>query len=333
MSARKVAIIAEAEQGKTNSATLDLAALTARLAENECVEVRWLVVGSNAADAGTELSRGTGYPAVALEIPREASITGELLVEVLHPFLMDMRPDVIALLHTSRSQDLVAALALALDAACITGVQSLVMQGDAPVFRRAVLGGKWMAGIQADDRPLVLAVLPGYFKFEKVGRTSAVMETQRPSLPVTRTRLIEVKESVTEAALTQAATVVAAGRGIGSENNIDLLSRLAALFPKSAVAGSRIVCDGEWLPYHRQVGVTGAMVAPELYLACGISGAIQHLAGMSGSRFVVAINSDPHAAIFNAADVGVVEDLNTFLPLLIEAIEKTGTDTDEHGLR
>ena len=220
-------------------------------------------------------------------------------------------------------------MAIRLDAACVSGVQGLVVQDGGPVFQRAVLGGKYMAGVKADDRPVVLTVLPGYFKFEGNGSHSAEIETQRPSLPVTRTRLIEIKESATEAALTQATTVVAAGRGIGPEDNLDLLSRLAALFPKSAVAGSRIVCDAGWLPYHRQVGVTGATVAPELYLACGISGAFQHLAGMSGSRFVVAINSDPHAAIFNAADVGIVEDLNTFLPLLIDAIEKNDLDTDE----
>ena len=330
MPVHKVAIIAEAEQGRTHSAIMDLAALAERLAENGPVEVHWLVVGSNAADAGACLSGSTGYPAVALEIPREVRPRENCYPRSCIRFLEDMQPDVIALLHTSRSQDYAATLAVRLDAACVSGVQGLVMQDGGPVFQRAVLGGKWMAGVQADDRPVVLTVLPGYFKFEGNGSQSAVVETQRPSLPVTRTRLIEIKESATEAALTQAATVVAAGRGIGSEDNLDLISRLAALFPKSAVAGSRIVCDAGWLPYHRQVGVTGATVAPELYLACGISGAFQHLAGMSGSRFVVAINSDPHAAIFNAADVGVVEDLNTFLPLLIEAIEKNGLDTDEH---
>jgi electron transfer flavoprotein alpha subunit len=332
MPVRKVAIIAEVEQGKTHSAVMDLAALAARLAENESVEIRWLVVGSNAADAGAVLSGRTGYPAVALEIPGAVSFTGEFLFEVLHPFLMDMRPDVIALLHTSRSQDYAAALAIGLDAACVSGVQGLVMQDGGPVFQRAIFGGKWMAAIQADDRPVVLTVLPGYFKFEGDVCHSVVIETQRPSLPATRACLIAIKESATEAALTQAATVVAAGRGIGSEDNLDLISRLADLFPKSAVAGSRIVCDAGWLPYHRQVGVTGATVSPELYLACGISGAFQHLAGMSGSRFVVAINSDPHAAIFNAADVGVVADLNAFLPLLIEALEEKGSGTGEKGL-
>jgi len=331
MPARKLAIIAEAEQGRTHSAILDLAAVAERLAENGSVEVQWLVVGSNAADAGAFLSGRTGYPVIALEIPREVSPSGELLSEVLHPFLEDMQPDVIALLHTSRSQDYAANLAIGLDAAYVPGAQGLLKKNDGPIFQRAVLGGKWMAGVQTDNRPVVLTVLPGYFKFEGNGSHSAEMETQRPSLPVTRTRLIEIKESATEAALTQASTVVAAGRGIGSEDNLELLSRLAALFPKSAVAGSRIVCDAGWLPYHRQVGVTGATVAPDLYLACGISGAFQHLAGMSGSRFVVAINSDPHAAIFNAADLGVVEDLNTFLPLLIEAIEKERLDTDERG--
>ena len=331
MPARKVAIIAEAEQGRTHSAILDLAAVAERLAENGSAEVHWLVVGSNAADAGVALSGSTGYSAVALEIPCEVPPTGELFSEVLQPFLVDMQPDVIALLQTSRSQDYAATLAIRLDAACVSGVQGLLKKNDGPIFQRTVLGGKYMAGVKADDRPVVLTVLPGYFKFEGNGSHSEEMETQRPSLPVTRTRLIEIKESATEAALTQASTVVAAGRGIGSEDNLDLLSRLAALFPKSAVAGSRIVCDAGWLPYHRQVGVTGATVAPELYLACGISGAFQHLAGMSGSRFVVAINSDPHAAIFNAADVGIVEDLNTFLPLLIDAIEKERLDANEHG--
>jgi electron transfer flavoprotein alpha subunit len=231
MPARKVAIIAEAERGRTPSAIVDLAALAAKLAENESVEVRWLVVGSNAADAGAELSGHTGYPAVALEIPSEVSLTGELLFEVLHPFLMDMRPDVIAFLHTSRSQDYVAALALTLDAACITGVQALVMQGDAPVFQRAVFGGKWVAGIQTDDRPVVLTVLPGYFKTDGTVKERGEVETKRPSLPATRTRLIETRESETEAALTQAQTIVAAGRGIGSEDNLDTIGRLSAIFP------------------------------------------------------------------------------------------------------
>jgi hypothetical protein len=177
------------------------------------------------------LSGSTGYSAVALEIPREVPPTGELLSEVLHPFLLDMQPDVIALLHTSRSQDYAATLAVRLDAACVSGVQGLVMQDGGPVFQRAVLGGKYMAGVKADDRPVVLTVLPGYFKFEGNGSHSAG-DGDPAAIPAGHPdRLIEIKESATEAALTQATTVVAAGRGIGSEDNLDLLSRLAAYFP------------------------------------------------------------------------------------------------------
>jgi len=331
MSTRKVAIIAEAEQGRTHSAIMDLAALAGKFSENGPVAVRWLVVGSRADQAGARLAKDTGNPVTALEIPSAVALTGELLCNVLRPLLTDMQPNTVALLHTSRSQDCVAALAIALGAASITGIQGIVMQDGTPVYQRAVFGGKWMTEIQVDERSVVLTVLPGYFKFEGASNQSEAVDTCRPSLPVTRTRLIAIRESTTEAALTQAETIVAAGRGIGSEDKLDAIERLAVLFPKSAVAGSRIVCDAGWLPYSQQVGVTGATVAPGLYLACGISGAFQHLAGMSGSRFIVAINSDPHAAVFNAADVGVVEDLNTFLPLLIEAIEKNGSDNDEQG--
>jgi electron transfer flavoprotein alpha subunit len=119
--------------------------------------------------------------------------------------------------------------------------------------------------------------------------------------------------------LTLADVIVCAGRGVGSAENIDAVRRLAALFPKSAVACSRPVCDLGWMDYRHQVGLTGRTVAPKLYIACGVSGAAQHLAGMRGAGFVVAVNKDPHAAIFQVADVGVVEDLAAFIPLLISS--------------
>lgn len=117
--------------------------------------------------------------------------------------------------------------------------------------------------------------------------------------------------------LTLADVIVCAGRGVGAAENIDGVRRLAALFSKSAVACSRPVCDLGWMDYRHQVGLTGRTVAPKLYIACGVSGAVQHLAGMRGAGFVVAVNKDPHAAIFQVADVGVVEDLAAFIPLLI----------------
>ena len=145
------------------------------------------------------------------------------------------------------------------------------------------------------------------------------METISAAPVTPRTRTSVVLPAPTAAAgIAEAEVLVAAGRGVGGPENLELVFRLAALFPKSAVAGSRIACDLGWLEYPRQVGVTGATVAPRLYIACGISGAVQHVMGMRGAGFVVAVNKDPAAAIFREADVCIVDDLAEFLPVLIE---------------
>jgi electron transfer flavoprotein alpha subunit len=119
--------------------------------------------------------------------------------------------------------------------------------------------------------------------------------------------------------LADARVIVSAGKGIGKKENLSLLYCLAELFSKSTVAGSRLVCDMEWLEKQRQVGITGNTVAPELYIACGISGAVQHVAGMGDAGFVVAVNTDPHAAIFNVSDICIVEDVTTFIPEVLAA--------------
>ena len=320
MPTKRMILIAEARQVFEQQAVLGLAAICDRLSPDISVEINWLVAGHRASDAGERLAEITGFPVTAMEIPTDTIITGELLGALVQPILLDLRPDMIALLHTTRSQDLIGGLSVAFEGACIAGVQGIRIEEDRLIFQKPVLGGKCLAEIQADWAPVIFTVLPGFFKWEAKKEQRSVVKKHRPSLPSARSKLVEVKESDSEASLSQADTVVAAGRGIGSQENLDLIDRLAAFSPKSVVAGSRIVCDAGWLPYNRQVGVTGATVTPDLYLACGISGAFQHLSGMSGSRFVVAINKDPGAAIFNAADVGVVEDLNTFLPLLIEEL-------------
>jgi electron transfer flavoprotein alpha subunit len=318
-----VAIIADVENGVARPGTLDLAAWAETIVGQGGGEVHWVAVGHGAAQAGSKLAGDSGYPVTALEIAPEVVPTGTLWGDLLLPLLKEMRPEVVGLLHTTLARDCAAALAIGLDAACIAGVQGIARPNEEIMFQRAVMGGRLLVGICTEARPVVATVLPGFFKHDnRQIRSAAAVETQRPAVPDARVRLLEIRESETEAALTQAETIIAAGRGIGSEDNLVQIGRLADRFPKSAVAGSRIVCDAGWLPYNRQVGATGATVAPRLYMACGISGTHQHVAGMQGSELVVAINHDPQAAIFNIADIGVVEDLEAFLPLLIEALEK-----------
>jgi electron transfer flavoprotein alpha subunit len=117
--------------------------------------------------------------------------------------------------------------------------------------------------------------------------------------------------------------LVAAGRGIKKQENLELIRKLAGLFNHSAVAGSRAVIDSGWLPYSAQVGLTGKTVTPKAYIACGISGSPQHIAGMKNSQLIIAINKDANAAIFNYAHYCIVEDLQEFLPVLIEALNRS----------
>ena len=152
-----------------------------------------------------------------------------------------------------------------------------------------------------------------------------------PDIPL-KTRPLGLLPAPDEAAdLAAAEVIVSAGRGIGGEENIELLRRLASLFSRAAIGASRAVCDAGWLPCRYQIGQTGKTVSPRLYIACGISGALQHLAGMRGSQCIVAVNRDPQAAIFRVADVAVVEELVSFLPLLIAACRKHREGAAEAG--
>nr|HPR04350.1 electron transfer flavoprotein subunit alpha/FixB family protein [Deltaproteobacteria bacterium] len=138
-----------------------------------------------------------------------------------------------------------------------------------------------------------------------------------------RSRLLGVREPAhRDSALRDAEVIVSAGRGIGKKENVEIVRELASLFPRSAVGASRSVCDLGWLEYGRQIGTTGQTVAPKLYIACGISGAIQHVAGMRGAHTIVAINTDPDAAIFRVAHYCIVEDITTFIPVLMDELKR-----------
>ncbi|MDJ0720576.1 MAG: electron transfer flavoprotein subunit alpha/FixB family protein [Desulfobacterales bacterium] len=330
MAPARIVLIADVEEGRLDPAVWELAAMASAAADEADRDVRWMVLGHEASSVGGQLAAKTGCAVTVVSLPPAAAPTGALWSEILRPILDDWQPDLVGMLHTTRFQDCAAALALALDAAWIAAVQGVYRQVPTNdlVFQRTVMGGRMTAEIETGGRPAVITVLPGYFPYEDRETAPAAIEMRTVPLPASRIRLVAVGAADCEPALKQAETIVAAGRGIGSPENLALVERLAACFPRSALAGSRIVCDAGWLAPNRQVGVTGASVAPKLYIACGISGAHQHVGGMQGAELVVAINRDSRAAIFNHADIGVVADLEVFLPLLIEALEKEEMATD-----
>jgi electron transfer flavoprotein alpha subunit len=201
----------------------------------------------------------------------------------------------------------------------VTGVEAISRIGKGLFVRREVFSGKLEATIAVPESGMVFTFAGGPVEagkpFAPGGKVIALAAAGADCgvEPLAMSRPMD-----DETALEEADAVVAAGLGVGKAENLERLRAVAGILKNSALGGSRPACDAGWLPYSRQVGETGRKVAPTFYLACGISGSRQHLAGIKNARTVVAVNSDPQAAIFRRADYGIVEDLNRFFPVLME---------------
>jgi electron transfer flavoprotein alpha subunit len=320
-------IIAEQVEGKTQAVTYELVSFARELQKREAAppEISVLLPGRDVRDAADGLARATGLPVTAVTGENLEPYNAESHKSALMQILAERKPRYICLAHTSRGSELAPALAVATGGACITAVESLEEGGDAPLFVRTAFRGKFTLQFAPQRFPAVVTVLPGSF-----ARSGETAHTAAGSVTVVsvrsgaqRTKPLGVIDAPGESVnLAEADVIVSAGNGIGAEENLALVTRLAGIFPRSAVGGSRIVCDQGWLPYAHQVGVTGKTVSPKLYVACGISGAIQHLSGMRGSQCIVAVNKDPRAAIFQVADYGVVDDLTAFIPAVLATWEE-----------
>ncbi len=216
--------------------------------------------------------------------------------------------------------DLAPRLAVKLHASCITAVETVKGKG----FTRSMCAGRFMADIVPLTESVVITLSAGaYPPYSPGGSAKGPIERVRAAGATARSRLLGVREPAhRDSALRDAEVIVSAGRGIGKKENVEIVRELASLFPRSAVGASRSVCDLGWLEYGRQIGTTGQTVAPKLYIACGISGAIQHVAGMRGAHTIVAINTDPDAAIFRVAHYCIVEDITTFIPVLMDELKR-----------
>ena len=314
-----IVVIAEHADGKLKPVTYELIAFAAKLQERISQTIRILLLGADVLNLAEDIADKSRLDVTALEVADFSGYTGELYAGVLAEHLGIHRPAYVCIAHSSQGQDFAPVLAVKLGAACIGGVEDVLPYGQGVGFARPLYGGKIKAEVRPISETTILTVQSGIFKFVKpAGAKAGRVDIRSISVGTYRSHSMGIKKSAPDAAgITEAEAIVAAGQGIGDRDNLDLIHQLASLFAKSAVAGSRIVCDLGWLEYRRQVGVTGATVAPRLYIACGISGAIQHLTGMRGSEFIVAINKDPAAAIFQVADVCIVEDLTTFIPKVI----------------
>jgi len=237
------------------------------------------------------------------------------------------QPDYVLFPHTYQVRDWVPRLAAALDAGFISDVIDLRADGGEPVFVRQPYQGKLNADcVFAGSGPRLVSFQAGAFLADDAEQGDAAAEIVEQAVDLSgvdvRTQVLDTFQEVeNKVDLSRAEVIVAVGRGIGKQENLGLVEELAAALG-GQVAASRPVCDNEWLPMDRQIGSSGQTVAPRLYLAVGISGAIQHLVGMKNSGTIVAINKDPNAPIFSVADYGIVGDLFEVLPALTAKVKE-----------
>ena len=329
-----ILLIPETVDNTITATGLELAGLAGILQSAADTEgAMFLVPGSDIRPAAEALASRTGLDVYLLTHPDLRYPNPEILSAAAAGLAADSGCRFVCFPHTSSGCQAAAKTAAALTAPCVAGVDRISRQQEELILGSGLCNGKLVMETRFTDTPLVMTILPGAFSLapDDPETPAAGRVTEGPAAaaapgfhPLAITRAAE-----TDAAIDQADILVAAGRGIGEAENLTLVENLARLLPNAAVAASRPLCDQKWLPYSRQVGATGKTVAPRLYLACGISGAQQHVYGMKDSQWITAINTDPRAAIFTIADYCIVEDLVTFLPLLTEVYkEKTGQPDD-----
>lgn len=297
----------------------------------------WLI-GGDVAGAAEEIAACSGIPVTAVQCAGWPGYVCEAYAALLGAEISMVKPSFVCVAHTSRGWEWAPGTAARIGAGCICGVDDVSASRGRICFQKDIYGGKVKGFFASHTATTLITVLPGSSAFTpSTNSPPGAVTLKASSWSPENVRHGGTRPSGTDAAdITTAPIVVAVGNGIGGRENMPMIHRLAALLPKAAVAGTRIVCDRGWLGYDRQVGVTGASVTPALYVACGISGASQHVTGMRGAKFVIAINTDPCAPIFNQADICVVEDITRFLPLLEAACarlakSKIGSTTIKGG--
>jgi len=257
------------------------------------------------------------------ELLREYTPDGYSLA--LRQLIEQVKPTLALFPHTYQVRDFLPKLATSLNRVAVSDVVSHRVEGGAVVLVRQLFQGKVNADVRfAGDPPFFASLQAGAYRADLVAEGSAPVEEFIPQLlpAEIRSRPQELfRESERAVDLGSAEIIVSVGRGIKEADNLPLVQKLAEVLG-AELAASRPICDAGWLPMERQVGSSGQTVAPKMYLAIGISGAIQHLVGMKASKTVVAINKDPNAPIFEVADYGIVGDLFQVVPELTDAIQK-----------
>ena len=322
-----ILVVVEQREGKLNRVSWETIAAGQAIAAQTGWTLDAAVVGANVAGIAGEVAAKKVAKVYDVESAKLEPYTPDAFAHALRQFLEKHPARLVLMPHTYQVRDFVPKLATALKTTAISDVIGCKYEGGKLLFTRQMFQGKFVADVSfAGTGPCFATFQNGSYRADKAeaGAAPAPVETVNVDVPdsVVRNKPQEVfKEAKQAVDLTQAEIIVSVGRGIKEQKNIELAQQLAAALG-GELAASRPICDNGWLPMDRQIGSSGQTVAPKLYLALGISGAIQHIVGMKGARSIVAINKDSEAPIFEIADFAVVGNLFDVVPPLIEEVKK-----------
>jgi electron transfer flavoprotein alpha subunit len=322
-----ILVVVEQREGKLNRVSWETVAAGQAIAGETGWPLEATVVGGNVGAFAAEVAGKKVGKVYAVESAKLEPYTPDAFVAGLKQFIAAKQPKLVLMPHTYQVRDFVPKLATAMGRTVISDAVGYKKDGDRLLFTRQMFQGKFVADVSfASEAPWFVTFQNGAFRGDTVqaGTSTAPVESVPVEIAdgVVRNKPHEVfKEAKQAVDLTQAEIIVSVGRGIKEQKNIEIAKQLADALG-GEIAASRPICDSGWLPMDRQIGSSGQTVAPKLYLALGISGAIQHIVGMKGSRTIVAINKDSEAPIFEIADYAVVGNLFEIVPPLVEEVKK-----------
>lgn len=320
-----ILVVAEQKDGVLNRSSWETLVAAQQLAGGT-TPVKVVVLGPESLTVAGALAGARVDEVLTVEAPALSVYTPDGYVGALQQLLEQESAQHVLFAHTYQARDFTPALAARIDRPLITDVIAL-RPAEAPVFTRPMFQGKLVADVVADGpAPHLITIQIGAFRADALERGSAPAGIRPVKVEVDPATIRQQPEAPFQEAkgavdLSQADRIVAVGRGIKQQENLNVAETLAKAFG-AELAASRPICDNGWLPMERQIGSSGQTVAPKLYVALGISGAIQHLVGMKGARVIVAINKDADAPIFEVADYGIAGDIFELAPALIAELEK-----------
>jgi electron transfer flavoprotein alpha subunit len=317
-------VVAEQRDGRLNRATWETIAAAQQLGG----AIQVVVLGSGIDAVAAEVAAARVDAVLTIDDGALAEYTADGYVTALAAAIGQVQPDVVCLPHTYQTRDFAPALAARLGRALVTDVTGVKADGGSRAYVRPVFQGKLTADVAAEGpAPHFVTFQIGAYRADAAARGDGPAPVKPAGVTIDAAGIRQkpeapFKEAKQAVDLSQAERIVAVGRGIKGQEHLKLVEELAQALG-AEVAASRPICDAGWLPMDRQIGSSGQTVAPKLYVALGISGAIQHVVGMKGARTIVAINKDAEAPIFEVADYGIAGDLFDVVPALIAALKSS----------